>query len=48
MIFLQDFILEHYSEDGNNLDDAIQSFMELRQVCEIELSSLGGIFEIAS
>ncbi|XP_021968422.1 rhophilin-2-B [Folsomia candida] len=27
----KDFILEHYSEDGNNLDDAIQSFMELRQ-----------------
>lgn len=29
----QDFILEHYSEDGNNFDDAILSFMELRQVC---------------
>jgi hypothetical protein len=27
----KDFILEHYSEDGSNFDDAIQSFMELRQ-----------------
>jgi len=32
IFFLQDFILEHYSEDGSNFDDAIDSFMELRQV----------------
>lgn len=28
----QDFILEHYSEDGNNYEDEIADLMDLRQV----------------
>lgn len=30
--FLQDFILEHYSEDGSNFQDEIDDLMDLRQV----------------
>lgn len=30
--FCQDFILEHYSEDGNNYEDEIADLMDLRQV----------------
>jgi hypothetical protein len=29
---LQDFILEHYSEDSSIYDDAISEFMDIRQV----------------
>lgn len=29
---LQDFILEHYSEDGENYEEAIAELMETRQV----------------
>ena len=28
----QDFILEHYSEDGNEYEDVIKEFMNMRQV----------------
>lgn len=28
----QDFILEHYSEDGSNFQDQIDDLMDLRQV----------------
>lgn len=31
-IALQDFILEHYSEDGVNYEEAIADLMETRQV----------------
>lgn len=31
----QDFILEHYSEDGNNYEDEIADLMDLRQVMYI-------------
>lgn len=30
--FWQDFILEHYSEDGNSFEDEIADLMDLRQV----------------
>lgn len=30
----QDFILEHYSEDGNNYEDEIADLMDLRQVSD--------------
>lgn len=30
--FLQDFILQHYSEDGNSYEDEIADLMDLRQV----------------
>lgn len=30
--FWQDFILEHYSEDGNSYEDEIADLMDLRQV----------------
>lgn len=30
--FSQDFILEHYSEDGNSYEDEIADLMDLRQV----------------
>jgi hypothetical protein len=29
---LQDFILEHYSEDGSQYEDSIAEFMDIRQV----------------
>jgi len=29
---LQDFILEHYSEDGNKYENAIAEFTDIRQV----------------
>lgn len=32
VLFLQDFILEHYSEDGENYEEAIAELMETRQV----------------
>jgi hypothetical protein len=28
---LQDFILEHYSEDGSQYEDSIAEFMDIRQ-----------------
>jgi len=31
--FLQDFILEHYSEDSDLYEDEIADLMDLRQVC---------------
>lgn len=31
-LFEQDFILEHYSEDGSNFQDQIDDLMDLRQV----------------
>ena len=30
--FFKDFILEHYSEDGNDYEDEIADLMDLRQV----------------
>ena len=30
---LQDFVLEHYSEDSDAYSDEIQEFSDLRQVC---------------
>lgn len=30
--FCQDFILQHYSEDGNSYEDEIADLMDLRQV----------------
>lgn len=30
--FSQDFILEHYSEDGNSYEEEIADLMDLRQV----------------
>lgn len=32
-LFLQDFILEHYSEDSYLYEDEIADLMDLRQVC---------------
>ena len=32
LLLLQDFILEHYSEDGENYEEAIAELMETRQV----------------
>ncbi|XP_060898366.1 rhophilin-2 isoform X1 [Labrus mixtus] len=31
--FFKDFILEHYSEDGNSYEDEIADLMDLRQAC---------------
>lgn len=31
MLWLQDFILEHYSEDGIQYEDSIAEFMDIRQ-----------------
>lgn len=31
-VFRQDFILQHYSEDGNAYEDEIADLMDLRQV----------------
>lgn len=38
-IALQDFILEHYSEDGVNYEEAIADLMETRQVSYQQLNS---------
>jgi len=35
---LQDFILEHYSEDGSHYEDAIAEFMDIRQVSTRQIS----------
>lgn len=32
LCLFQDFILEHYSEDGENYEEAIADLMETRQV----------------
>lgn len=31
LLKLQDFILEHYSEDGSQYEDSIAEFMDIRQ-----------------
>lgn len=42
--FCQDFILEHYSEDGNNYEDEIADLMDLRQVDFIRFTPLLSTF----
>lgn len=32
LLFIQDFILEHYSEDGGHYEEAIADLMDTRQV----------------
>lgn len=37
---LQDFILEHYSEDGSQYEDSIAEFMDIRQVSAYQKEGL--------
>ncbi|KAG7236955.1 hypothetical protein INR49_032962 [Caranx melampygus] len=39
----KDFILEHYSEDGNSFEDEIADLMDLRQACRTPSRSEAGI-----
>lgn len=41
--FFKDFILEHYSEDGNNFEDEIADLMDLRQACKTPSRDEAGI-----
>lgn len=43
--FLQDFILEHYSEDGGNYEEAIADLMETRQVRKREVKKTRVVYE---
>nr|XP_046257872.1 rhophilin-2 isoform X2 [Scatophagus argus] len=40
---LKDFILEHYSEDGNNYEDDIADLMDLRQACRTPSRNEAGV-----
>ncbi|KAG8222093.1 hypothetical protein J437_LFUL000856 [Ladona fulva] len=42
-IFASDFILEHYSEDGNLYEDAISEFMDIRQAMRTPLRDNSGV-----
>ncbi|XP_029353719.1 rhophilin-2 isoform X2 [Echeneis naucrates] len=39
----KDFILEHYSEDGNSFEDEIADLMDLRQACRTPSRSEAGV-----
>ncbi|KAM6942618.1 rhophilin-2 [Xenentodon cancila] len=39
----KDFIMEHYSEDGNSFEDAIADLMDLRQACRTPSRSDAGV-----
>ncbi|KAM9366854.1 rhophilin-2 [Symphorus nematophorus] len=39
----KDFILEHYSEDGNNYEDEIADLMDLRQACRTPSRNEAGV-----
>ena len=39
----KDFILEHYSEDGNDYENAIAEFMDIRQAMRTPSRDLTGI-----
>ncbi|KAM3625714.1 uncharacterized protein V6R79_016492 [Siganus canaliculatus] len=41
--FFKDFILEHYSEDGNSYEDEIADLMDLRQACRTPSRSESGV-----
>lgn len=41
--FFKDFILEHYSEDGNNYEDEIADLMDLRQSCRTPSRNDAGV-----
>ncbi|CAL8246130.1 unnamed protein product [Lota lota] len=42
-VAFKDFILEHYSEDGNDYEDAIADLMDLRQACRTPARSEAGM-----
>ncbi|KAM3876724.1 rhophilin-2 [Diretmus argenteus] len=42
-IAFKDFILEHYSEDGNSFEDEIADLMDLRQACRTPSRSEAGM-----
>uniref|UniRef100_A0A672PP14 Rhophilin, Rho GTPase binding protein 2 n=1 Tax=Sinocyclocheilus grahami TaxID=75366 RepID=A0A672PP14_SINGR len=46
--FLQDFILEHYSEDGSNFQDEIDDLMDLRQACRTPSRNPSGVDLLAN
>ncbi|XP_068455561.1 rhophilin-2 [Clinocottus analis] len=41
--FFKDFILEHYSEDGNSFEDEIADLMDLRQACRTPSRDEAGV-----
>ncbi|XP_059210521.1 rhophilin-2 [Centropristis striata] len=41
--FFKDFILEHYSEDGNSFEDEIADLMDLRQACKTPSRDEAGV-----
>ncbi|XP_071344375.1 rhophilin-2 isoform X2 [Trachinotus anak] len=43
----KDFILEHYSEDGNSFEDEIADLMDLRQACRTPSRSVAGVEMLA-
>ena len=42
-LFFQDFILEHYSEDGADYENAIAEFMDIRQAMRTPTRDANGI-----
>ncbi|XP_071766635.1 rhophilin-2 isoform X1 [Centroberyx gerrardi] len=46
-VAFKDFILEHYSEDGNSFDDEIADLMDLRQACRTPSRSEAGMEMLA-
>ena len=43
LFFFQDFILEHYSEDGADYENAIAEFMDIRQAMRTPTRDANGI-----
>ncbi|CAE1165037.1 Rhophilin-1,Rhophilin-2-B,Rhophilin-2 [Acanthosepion pharaonis] len=45
-VAIKDFILKHYSEDGNNYENAINQFQDFRQAIRVPVRSESGVSQL--